>query len=424
MPKLFASDVVVHDKEAGTSVPATIRVNHPLIYKGVAMYQSDFRDGGSKLTLTGYPMSGADSKSFAMKGEVNGSNQLTRAGETWAVEWSDFRAFNVENLGANQDPRSVAQGESFNEQFARTLDKHSGSAAKNANNKDLKNVGPSVTYKLRDKTGQAREFHNYMQPVTLEGAQVFLAGVRANPNDPFSYLRIPADRDHSVKDWMRLRAALADPAMRTQAAERYARRASPDANAQLADQVRESALRSLAIFAGADGEVQGGFIGVSRFLEKVPREEQEKAASIFMKILNGSLWELWQLARVADGLPEAAPDEASARFLQLATNALADSVFYGAPVYLQLEDFVQVQASVLQVSRAPGKGIVYFGCLLLTLGVFAMFYIRERRLWVWIKPDGDASHALMAMSTQRKTYDFEREFEEMKNTLPQAAAVA
>jgi cytochrome c biogenesis protein len=426
MPKLFASDVVVHDKEEGRTIPATIRVNHPLIYKGVAMYQSDFRDGGSKLTLTGHPMRGADAAPFAIKGEVNGSNQLTRGGETWTVEWSDFRAFNVENLGASQDPRSVAQGESFNEQFARTLDKHSGSAAKNADNKDLKNVGPSVTYKLRDQTGQAREFHNYMQPVTIDGAQVFLAGVRANPNDPFSYLRIPADKEHTVKDWMRLRAALSDPALRAQAAERYARRAAPEANPALAGQVRESALRSLAIFAGADGqgaqgESVGGFLGVQRFLQKIPAEEQEKAANIFMKILNGSLWELWQAARVKDGLAEAAPDDANARFLQLSTNALADSVFYGAPVYLQLDDFVQVQASVLQVSRAPGKSIVYLGCLFLTLGVFAMFYIRERRLWVWIKPDGAGAHALMAMSTQRKTYDFEREFEQMKTTLPQLA---
>jgi cytochrome c biogenesis protein len=58
-----------------------------------------------------------------------------------------------------------------------------GSAGKNANNKDLKNVGPSVSYKLRDKTGQAREYQNYMQPVTIDGATVFLAGMRANPSD-------------------------------------------------------------------------------------------------------------------------------------------------------------------------------------------------------------------------------------------------
>jgi cytochrome c biogenesis protein len=62
------------------------------------------------------------------------------------------------------------------------------------------------------------------------------------------------------------------------------------------------------------------------------------------------------------------------------------------------------------------------GCLLLVLGIFSMFYIRERRVWVWVKPSPDGgAHALMAMSTQRKTLDFEREFDDLKNKLPQSA---
>ena len=107
--------------------------------------------------------------------------------------------------------------------------------------------------------------------------------------------------------------------------------------------------------------------------------------------------------------------------MQLATNALSDSAFYGAPVYLQLREFDEVKASVLQLTRSPGKNIVYLGCLLLVLGVFSMFYIRERRLWIWIKsvPDGQ-SEALMAMSSQRKTLDFENDFERLSKQLVQA----
>ena len=423
MPKLFASEVVVRDHETGKTFPATIKVNEPLIYKGVAVYQSSFEDGGTKLTLTGFPMSGSGSAPFAIAGEVNSATALKRGADSYSVEWSGFRPFNVENM-ASQDARSVAQGGALGDQFAVTLDKHSGSAAKNANNKDLKNVGPSVQYKLRDKTGQAREFQNYMQPVTIDGAQVFLAGVRATPNDPFSYLRIPADDAFTVKEWMRLRAALATPSLRASAAERYARRAMPAsssaASAAMAKPLRESAAKSLEIFAGAGGE--GGYLAVSRFLEKIPKGEQEKAANIFMKILNGSMWELWQAAREQDRLEPVSADEKHARFLQLATNALSDSFFYGAPVYLQLDDFVEVKASVLQVTRSPGKKVVYLGCIFLVLGVFAMFYIRERRLWVWIRDEGDGrAHALMAMSTQRKTFDFEREFDDMKTKLPQLA---
>jgi cytochrome c biogenesis protein len=414
---------VVRDNETGKTFPATIKVNEPLIYKGIAVYQSSFEDGGSKLKLTGWPMNGADAKPFQIAGEVGNATDLKRGSEAYSVEWSGFRPFNVENMAVGQDVRAVAKGKSFEEQFASTLGKASGAAAKTAANKDLKNVGPSVQYKLRDQTGQAREFMNYMQPVMLEGAEVFLAGVRASPADPFSYLRIPADDEHTVHEWMRLRAALADPALRVQAAKRYAARAMPQAKdgaeAQLARQLEESAAKTLAIFAG--NGTQGGFVAVSRFLEKIPAAEQEKAATIFMKMLNGTMWELWEAAHERDGLPPVAPTENHGRFLQLATNALSDSFFYGAPVYLQLDDFVEVKASVLQVTRSPGKKIVYLGCLLLVAGVFAMFYIRERRLWVWVKGDDDGAHALMAMSTQRKTLDFEREFDELKAKLAQSA---
>jgi cytochrome c biogenesis protein len=414
MPKLFASEVEVRDHATGEVVKSVIEVNKPLLYKGVAIYQSSFEDGGSKLKLTGFPMQGTQTARFDIAGEVGGSTPM---GDAYTVEWSGFRPFNVENIGAPQDPRSVAKGQSLAEQ----LDKHTGSAGKNAHNKDLKNVGPSVQYKLRDKTGQAREYQNYMQPVTIDGATVFLAGMRANPADQFSFLRIPADDAHSVTEWMRLRAALGDPALRAAAARRYAERATPQSGNSdvLRQQLQASADKSLTIFAGNDKAA--GFVAISQFLEKIPAAEQEKAADVFMKILNGSLWDLWQAAREKDALPPVSPDENHARFLQLATNALSDAFFYGAPVYLQLDDFTEIKASVFQVTRSPGKNVVYLGCVFLVLGVFSMFYIRERRLWVWIKDGGDGAEALMAMSTQRKTLDFEREFETLKEKLPQSA---
>ena len=60
---------------------------------------------------------------------------------------------------------------------------------------------------------------------------------------------------------------------------------------------------------------------------------------------------------------------------------------------------------MFQVARAPGKTVVYLGCALLILGVFAMLYVRERRLWVWLSPSGSGSAALMALSSNRRAMD-------------------
>ena len=424
MPKLFASDVEVTDHDSGKTFLATIKVNQPLLYKGLAVYQSSFEDGGSKLQLTGYPMIGEANTTFAINGEVGSSTALNADnGNTYSIEWSGFRALNVENMPQNgQDVRAVTKTS-----LSEDLGQHLGSGAKSATIKNLKNVGPSVQYKLRDKTGQAREYSNYMQPMQADGATVFLAGMRDSPAEQFRYLRIPADDNGSVDEWMRLRAAITNPQLRTRAAHQYALRALPevrDKGPALQQQLEQSATRGLEIFAGnGNGNGNGkdsGYVAISKFIERIPKAEQEKAADIFMKILNGSLWDLWQIARADAQLPPISADEKHARFLQLATNAYSDAAFYGAPVYLQLKGFEEVKASVLQVSRAPGKNVVYLGCILLVLGVFCMLYIRERRLWVWISSVGtDESHALMAMSSQRATLDFDHEFELLKQQLPQ-----
>ena len=435
MPKLFASDVVVTDRASGKKTEATIKVNEPLIVDGIAIYQSSFEDGGSRLKFVGYPMAGSAHQTFSIAGTVGGNTPLAGTGTTadndgLTVEFSDFRQINVETVtdaSGKVDARGVAR-KSLN-----TLEQHLGSAANLDKDKNLRNVGPSVQYKLRDRTGQAREFNNYMLPVQLDGQTVFLAGMRESPSEPFRYLRIPADDQHSVADWMRLRAALQSPAKRGEAARRFAEISMPGADKEaLRKQLAESALRAMDLFAGATRSSPdappGGFTAIAAFLEKsVPQAEQQKAADVLLKILNGSMWELWQLAREEDKLPAIANDARSGVFLQQAINALSDSFFYAAPVFLQLDDFQEVKASVFQMTRAPGKNIVYLGCLLLVLGVFAMFYIRERRVWIWVRDnrtndDGSpaGSHLLMAMSTQRRTMDFEQEFEALRDDIGRA----
>ena len=105
--------------------------------------------------------------------------------------------------------------------------------------------------------------------------------------------------------------------------------------------------------------------------------------------------------------------------------SLGDMALYPAPMAFRLEDFQQVQASVFQVARAPGKIVVYTGCAFLILGVFAMLFIRERRLWVWLAADeAGGSAATMALSANRKTLDGDREFTRLRERLLGDAAPA
>ncbi|AZQ49829.1 cytochrome c biogenesis protein ResB [Burkholderia cenocepacia] len=432
MPKLFASDIVVIDRETGRKIPARVEVNKPFTYKGVSIYQSSFQDGGSQMQMTAYPMTGSHAATVPVKGTIGSSVPLQVPGADGdTIEFSDFRAINVENMAdakGKPDVRGVATTSSLKEVF----DERLGSGAKTSKPTQLHNIGPSVQYKIRGKDGQAREFNNYMLPVDMNGERVFLAGVRASPNDPFRYMRIPADSQDSIGEWMRLRAALEDPAVRTEAAARFAQRSLPG-DPSLRGRLQDSASKVLTLFAanddsvgrGADGQPIGGFQAVATFIDRsVPKDEQEKAASLLLRMLEGSMWEVWQIARERAGEPAAQQGTDTIRFVQNAINALSDSFLYGSPVYLQLDSFKQVQASVFQLTRAPGKNLVYLGSLLLVAGIFSMFYVRERRLWFWLKDAGSGVDVVMAMSTARKTFDFEKEFVQTRDAAGAALRAA
>jgi cytochrome c biogenesis protein len=423
MPKLFASEIVIHDHETQQAIPATVKVNEPAFHRGVAIYQSSFDDGGSKLKLRALPMRGGG-QPFEVEGVVGGSTTLSSVSEQLTLEFAALRVINVENLGGPTGATDVRKVD-----LVDSLQEHLGSGAKVRNKKELHNVGPSVTYKLRDAAGQAREFNNYMLPVELEGQRLMLAGVRDNPNESFRYLRIPVDDQDGIDGWMRLRNALDDPRLRELAARRYVTLATPADKPDMRQQLLATAQRALALFAGAepgvrddgrdDGKGAGGLQALGRFLEtSVPEGERARISEVLLRILNGSLFELLNLSREQAGLKPLEPGEAAQAFMSQAVISLSDSFFYPAPLMLQLADFTQVQASVFQVARAPGKTLVYLGSVLLIIGVFAMLYIRERRLWIWLEDKGDGqTHVRTALSTTRRTLDADAEFVALKRAI-------
>jgi len=428
MPKLFASEVVLHDRETGAQVPARIEVNHPASYKGVEIYQSSFDDGGSKVKLKAVPMAAA-AKPFEVEGVIGGpSTEITNGREKLTLEYAALRVINVENfadggaMGSGADVRKV--------DLRHDIESRLGAANKTSKPKVLRNIGPSIGYKLRDAAGQAREYQNYMVPVdTGDGQPMFLLGMREKPEEPFRYLRVPADEQGTMDSFVRMRVSLADADTRTRAVERYIAKAVDPKRPEMAEQLRVSAARALALFAGserakADATTMGGWQAIAEFMEtNVPEAERERAGAVLVRILNDVLFEVLNLSREGAGLAALPSDEKSQVFLTQAVLAISDAHFYPAPVAMMMTDFTQVQASVFQVARAPGKNVVYLGCLLLIVGIFAMLYVRERRLWVWLTPDGasagdnNTTAATMAFSVNRKTIDSDREFEHLKHKL-------
>lgn len=421
MPRLFASDIVIHDHETGQAMPATVKVNEPVIHRGVAIYQSSFEDGGSQVQLRALPLT-RGGRPFEVSLRVGENTPLVSndGQQKLQLELTGLKVINVENLAEasakSTDVRKV--------DLVGALDKHLGAGVNPDKAKTLRNIGPAVTYRLRDAAGQAREYHNYMLPIDLDGQPVFLAGVREATADSFRYLRIPADENRSLEGWMRLRTALNDPALRAEAAKRYAAQATPEGRPEMGEQLRITASRALALFAGLEGPAgaapTGGLNALSQFIEtSVPEAERSRIAEVMLRILNGALFDLNQLAREQAGLKPLEPGPATEAFMTQAVLSLSDSFFYPAPVLLELADFTPVQASVFQVARAPGKTLVYIGAVLLILGVFAMLYVRERRLWVWLS-DGEAAGTTtlqLAMSTPRRTLDIDAEFDTLRRQL-------
>ncbi|MDT9000592.1 cytochrome c biogenesis protein ResB [Paucibacter sp. APW11] len=426
MPKLFASEIEIRDHESGALRHATVKVNEPVIHRGVAIYQSSFDDGGSQLKLSALPLTSAG-KPFALQAIVGSTTEIDNGHDKLMLEFSGFRAINVENLGGDAggsatDVRKV--------DLVDSLQGHLGSGAKTKGQKELRNIGPSFSYKLVDAAGQRREFNNYMLPVALDGQRVFLIGVRNSLSEPFRYLRVPADEQDSMASWLRLRQGLADVALRERAARRYAEAATPTDKPQMTPQLQATARRALALFAGAEGVKPedkpvpgqwGGLAALSQFIDReVPEAERGRVSEVLLRILNGSLFELHKIVREQAGLPAPAADAATQAFMTQAVLALSDAMFYPAPVLLQLDEFKQVQASVFQVARAPGQKFVYLGAVLLIIGVFAMLYIKERRLWIWLETEpghAEQSRVRMALSTTRESPDTQTDFEHIRRAL-------
>ncbi|MDR9436702.1 MAG: cytochrome c biogenesis protein ResB [Thiohalophilus sp.] len=405
-PKSFESDLVIHDDQLEEPMEETIAVNHPLIYRGYAIYQASFSDGGTKMQLKAWPLFDSNPQPIELDGKVAARRQIETPNGVMTIEFENFKEFNV--FPADEElavaPDKVEQSEMV----------RGGTMGQSS--KKFTNYGPSFTFRVRQPNGEAREFVNYMVPVRQEGRYFFLSGMRESQAEPFRYLHIPADDKMSVDRFMRLHAWLNDEARVRRIAEQSARQAMSEANMQ-DKQMLQNIVTSMVRLTSEFN--RGGYQAIDqRIQQTVPEQQQMKVAETYLKILNTVLENLyWELLQAEGVALEQGISPEQGRWFEDAVNALASMGPYSSPFYLQMTDFDLRQASGLQITRSPGKNVVYLGCVMLMIGVFLMFYITHQRLWVMIRPEGQGSRVMLAGMGNRNQTDFSKGFDSLADEL-------
>lgn len=384
-PKSFQSDLVIHDDQLKEPLKKTISVNYPLIYRGYAMYQASFGDGGSKLDLVAWPFHSAALKKLDVNVAVHGKRTLQTPVGTYTLEVDDFKMFNI---------------------FPTTEEE------KKETGKRFKNHGPSFTFKMRDAAGVAREYHNYMLPVTQEGRRFVLTGVRETVGEPFKYLHIPVDNKDTIDRFMRFHSLLHDQKRVKRIAQSSVNKAMANQghnSRELQQDVVRSMMNLLTLFN------QGGYVAIDKDIkQKVPKEKQVDVARAYVKILQNLLQNVFLdiLEEEGKDINQAVSMEDSV-FFEDAITALAGIGAYGSPVYFQLANFEQRESSGIQITRSPGKNIVYLGCIMMIIGIFMMFYISYQRVWILVKNVDGKYEIIFAGSGNRNQRDFNESFKKL-----------
>ena len=381
-PKSFESDIVIHDDQLEKPLEKTISVNHPLIYRGYAMYQASFGDGGSNLSLQAWPFHSKKIQKLAVDVAVNGKRELNTLAGKYTLEMDDFKMFNI---------------------FPSTKEERAETG------KQFKNFGPSFTFKMRDASGVANEYHNYMLPITQKNRRFFLTGMRSTVAEPFRYLHLPADKEDSLDRFMAFHALLHDQVKVKRIAQESVKAAMGETSQKdkyLQADVVKSMMNLLTLFN------QGGYIAIDQDIKKkVPKDRQVKVAQAYVKILQNLLQSAFIEMLKLEGVnaKEGVSDEDSF-FFEDAISALAGIGAYGSPVYFQLAEFKQRESSGIQITRHPGQNIFYLGCLMLIIGIFMMFYISYQRVWIFIKTEDAQLNITFAGSGNRNQRDFSEGF--------------
>lgn len=357
MPKSFESDLILTAPELDEPIVATIAVNHPLYYKNYAIYQSSFGDGGTHLKLNVHPLLSPVSNPLVLETNVNKVEPLKTPAGKFNVEFNDFNMHNI--IPATK------------EEFAIT-------------GRKMHNNGPSIIFKVRNEQGKAWEYENYMLPSEQEDRLFFMTGMRESQAEPFRYLFIPADANRKKDRFFEFLTLLNNP-IKSMALFTSQHPKTEEMSEQTYQLQTKLVQQLLALFRSK------GFNGITEFVSKnVPEAERDQVSEYYFGQTSFALQTLYLDVLRKEGVIDDLNTEISdfdKVWFEDVLNTITGLSAYGPPMYFEIETFKQIQATGLQITKSPGKDVVYFGSALLMIGVFFLFYIHQRRVWIHIKPN-------------------------------------
>ena len=356
-PKSFLSDIRIQHN--GEEFLKTISVNKPVSIDGVTIYQSDFQDGGSRLSLTLLSLFD-EFKPIALSSEVYKQNEFNTDNENYVFEFDDFREFNIFQVKTND---ALA----------------------------TKNIGPSVVYKFRNSSGQALEYQTYQNPIPENDKFYFMSGMREDLQSEFRFLRIPADNNLQIGGYQMFVKNLKSDVLIKKNINQLINKSSFLVDEAARKSFQQNTYDIFQTF------LRSGYTGIASVIEKsIPIENQETVAESYIKIIY-FLAETINQDLIKNQLIDVS-------FIQDALNTYSDSFFYGPSPFVILNEYEKIYASGLQLTKDPGKIWVYIGALFLVIGIFCMIYVQEVRVWIIGKTKNNYA---IAFASNREHIDFD-----------------
>ncbi|MCC6346592.1 MAG: cytochrome c biogenesis protein ResB, partial [Nitrospirales bacterium] len=73
----------------------------------------------------------------------------------------------------------------------------------------------------------------------------------------------------------------------------------------------------------------------------------------------------------------------------------------------------------LQVRKDPGVWIVYLGCIVMGIGLYASFFMHHARVWVRLREEKGGTSVSLAASTNKNKLAFEQKMDKYISSLAQ-----